>query len=332
MKKFHTILFILLCFMGNTYGQKSFTLSGKTDEVKDGTTLYLYDRLSGDLLDTAVVQDRGFSMKAELTEGPLNALLRTRNYSHYRFIWLEDAPMTFDDSKTDFRTALVTGSESEDLSQSLYSDIDDYNDEEQMRREIAFVKSHPESVVSASILSTYATTWGKEQTQELYDRLAPELLGTEYAKQVSRYLELSKDLNIGDQFEELEIPDQDGNIQKLSHHMGKLTLIEFWASWCGPCRKENPNLVKTYQKYHTKGFEIYAISLDNKRENWLEAIKKDGLTWTQVSDLKGGDADAVLIYNVNAIPDNLLVDENGVIVARGLRGKKLEKQLSEFLD
>lgn len=331
MKNF--FLFVLsISLIVNSLGQEGFSLTGTTNEVPDGTMLYLYDRLSGDVLDSAMVENQRFTMETLLPASPLYAMLRTKNYSHYRFIWLESAPMTFDDTDSDFRTALVTGSVSEDLSQSLYRDMDEYNDEEQMRREIEFVKSHPKSIVSANILAVYATTWGKEQTQELYEGFSPEIKNTAYGKEVLRYLELSRDLDIGDQYVDLEIPDPDDHRLKLSDHTGKVTLIEFWASWCGPCRKENPNLVKTYQEYHPKGFEIYAISLDKKKENWLQAIDQDGLTWTHVSDLKGGDADAVLIYNVNAIPDNFLVDENGVIVARGLRGKELEKKLALLMD
>ena len=331
MKDLLALFAAFLIYGGSSSAQKAFSLAGMTDEIKDGTVLYLYNRLSGELMDSATVKDQRFCFKTVLPESPLNAIIRTDNYSHYRFIWLENAPMIFDDTDADFRTAVVTGSKSEDLSQSLYRDIDQYNAAEQRRREIEFVKSNPASIVSASILSTYATTWGKAETKELYVGFTAEVKNTEYAKRIARFLKLSRDLEVGDSYADLVIPDQKGDTLRLSEHTGKVTLIEFWASWCGPCRKENPNLVKTYQEYHPKGFEIYAISLDKKKENWLQAIEKDGLTWTHVSDLKGGDADAVLIYSVNAIPDNLLIDENGMILARGLRGKELEKKLASLM-
>jgi thiol-disulfide isomerase/thioredoxin len=123
-----------------------------------------------------------------------------------------------------------------------------------------------------------------------------------------------------------------GHIVKLADYKGKYVLIDFWASWCGPCRRENPNLVKTYAEYHPKGFEILGISLDKKedRQKWLDAIHKDGLTWTQVSDLQGWDNAAAKAYNVQAIPMNYLLDPNGKIIGKYLRGQNLDDKLKEI--
>ena len=104
-----------------------------------------------------------------------------------------------------------------------------------------------------------------------------------------------------------------------------------WASWCGPCRLENPNIVKAYKQYHAKGFAIVGISLDDQKDRWVGAIKKDGLAWTQVSDLKGWDNQVASLYGIKGIPMNFLLDKNGTIVARGLTGEALEKKLAELL-
>ena len=121
-----------------------------------------------------------------------------------------------------------------------------------------------------------------------------------------------------------------GNQQlDLSDLQGQAVYVDFWASWCGPCRKSNPELISVYEEYKDQGFAILGVSLDQDRNNWIKAIEKDQLPWENVSDLKGSENEASLIYNVNAIPDNVLIDENGIIVARTLRGEDLKKKLEE---
>jgi thiol-disulfide isomerase/thioredoxin len=118
----------------------------------------------------------------------------------------------------------------------------------------------------------------------------------------------------------------------LSSFKGKYFLLDFWASWCGPCRRENPNVVKAYRQYHNKGFDILGVSLDDSKDDWLKAIKKDGLSWTQVSDLKGWKNEAATLYGIQGIPMNFLIDKEGKIIAKNLRGQDLEKRLAEVLN
>ena len=137
--------------------------------------------------------------------------------------------------------------------------------------------------------------------------------------------------NIGQFAPEISLPSPDGKEIALSSLKGKLVLIDFWASWCGPCRKEMPNVVKIYSKFKNKGFEIYGVSLDQDKEKWMEAITKDGINWPQVSDLKYWDNVAARIYNVQGIPYTVLIDKNGKIIAKNLRGQELEKKIAEVL-
>jgi peroxiredoxin len=137
---------------------------------------------------------------------------------------------------------------------------------------------------------------------------------------------------IGQPAPEIALPDPNGNIVKLSSLKGKYVLVDFWAKWCGPCRQENPNVVKVFNKYKDKGFTVFGVSLDRKKEDWLQAIEQDGLTWTHVSDLKYWQSEAAKTYNITAIPFSVLVDPNGIIVDKNLRGQALEKRLSELLD
>jgi peroxiredoxin len=136
---------------------------------------------------------------------------------------------------------------------------------------------------------------------------------------------------IGQISPEIEMPNPDGQMIKLSSLRGKYVLVDFWAKWCGPCRRENPNVVKAYNKYKDKGFEVFGVSLDRTKADWVQAIEEDGLTWTQVSDLKYFDSQAANDYNITAIPFSILLDPEGKIIAKNLRGSALEKKLEEVL-
>ncbi len=142
----------------------------------------------------------------------------------------------------------------------------------------------------------------------------------------------SKKTAIGSLAPEIALPDTSGNIVKLSSFKGKIVIIDFWASWCGPCRRESPNMVKIYQTYHNQGVEIFGVSLDQSRTNWIGAILSDGLMWTQVSDLKRWQCQAGLDYGIRSIPSTILIDREGRIVAKDLRGEELAAKVKELLD
>jgi len=135
----------------------------------------------------------------------------------------------------------------------------------------------------------------------------------------------------GNEAPEIILPDVNGELLALSSLRGKVVLIDFWAAWCPPCRQENPQLVKVYNKFKHKGFEIYGVSLDRNREDWLKAIREDKLPWLQVSDLKFWNSPVVSLYNVEGIPFTVLLDKQGRIIAKGLRHRELEQKLREIL-
>ena len=153
-----------------------------------------------------------------------------------------------------------------------------------------------------------------------------------FARNIASQVELEHKLATGRPAPEIELHTPTDSVFKLSYLRGKIVLIDFWASWCGPCRRDNPEVVRIYNRFNNKGFEILGVSLDRDREAWIKAIAKDGLIWNQISDLKYWQSDAAKTYGVKSIPHTVLVDRDGAIIARGLRGAALEMKLEEIFE
>ncbi|MCU7548997.1 AhpC/TSA family protein [Chitinophagaceae bacterium LB-8] len=206
-------------------------------------------------------------------------------------------------------------------------------DEEQKAAYVGFIKSHPNTIVSLDALKRFGgATPDIAVVAPLFESFSESVKNSTAGKEYAVLLDKLNATSIGSMAPEFTQNDPSGNMVKLSSFRGKYLLVDFWASWCGPCRVENPNVVKAYAKYHEKGFEILGVSLDNEKgkENWIKAIEKDGLKWPQVSDLKYWNNEVAQLYAIRSIPQNFLLDPTGKIIAKNLRGEALEKKLAEL--
>jgi len=204
--------------------------------------------------------------------------------------------------------------------------------EEAKTFELDFVRENPGSLIAVFILEKILA--GKilpeKEVQDIFNGLSPEIQETPVAKKVFAQLEKAVTTAIGAKAPNFTGPTPSGEELALYDALGKVTILDFWAAWCKPCRIENPNVVRVYEKYHDKGLNIFGVSLDRKAEDWKKAIADDGLIWNHVSNVNYFDQIAQL-YNVNGIPATFILDENGIIVAKNLRGPALEAKIAELL-
>ena len=207
--------------------------------------------------------------------------------------------------------------------------------------ELEFIESHPEALISALLIDRALGTGSvtTDKAKEMYEKLDPEIKKTKVATAIQDRLKgqeqaeaNAKNTTIGAQAPDFTAPTPDGENLALNDALGKVTLIDFWAAWCKPCRAENPNVVRVYEKYHDKGLNILGVSLDRTEDAWKKAIEADGLVWQHVSHVAYFNDPIAKLYNVAAIPAAFLLDENGVIVAKDLRGPALEEKVAELLN
>jgi len=202
---------------------------------------------------------------------------------------------------------------------------------------VKVIDKNPASLLSYSAVSQLNPDQYIDEYKKVDEGLGKEFPNSAYYKAFHQHFLLVNRLPIGKLAPDFTVPDRNGKDLTLSSLRGKIILLDFWASWCHPCRKENPNIVKSYQKFHDKGFDIFSVSLDgmpqqqNPKQDWLNAIAQDGLVWeNQGCEFKGWSAESIKVYGVQAIPFNVLIDKEGKILGKNLRGEALYQKLAEI--
>lgn len=340
----------------------SFKITGTLKGAKDDVWLFLEIKDSNKIIDSVQVKNEKFVLNGKINDSPVEAILHDKSFTNYIFLWLETVPITLNGINKNFHQAKTEGgpilNESSQLFKSIYAieaeqkvwdkklkalnlkGKPDRNGimgqifksrEKEKNAYIKHIERHPNSIVSAAVLAAYATAYGKTESTRLYNLLSKAIQETNYGQQILQKITLNGEIVVGKKCIDFEQPTTTGELIKLSSIKAKYLLLEFWAAWCSPCRRENPELINLYNEFKDKGFDILAVSLDREKEDWLNAIAEDKLPWKNVSDLKGFQNSAALIYGVSAIPRNFLIDENGIVVAIGLRGENLNNKLKELL-
>ena len=340
---------------------KGFVIEGKLDGFSDGTQIHLYKNGENVEMATAKLVKGKFSLKGSLTEPVLCFLIIGENKPVEIFV--ENTVISFKGNKSKPGIYDITGSATHKdfvgfvskflpLAQQLGSLANTINEtmpgterenlmttytgiQQKIQEQIdKFITEKPRSQVAPFVLNaTYQFNEDPLLLEKRFNMLDAIVKNSESGKQLADVIAENKIGAIGSDAMDFTQADTTGTPVSLSSFRGKYVLVDFWASWCGPCRQENPNVVENYNKFNKKNFTVLGVSLDRpgQKNKWIEAINADNLTWTHVSDLQFWSNAAAQLYHVKGIPQNFLVDPAGKIVAKNLRGPDLEAKLCELL-
>jgi peroxiredoxin len=358
-------LFLLAVILSSCSSKPHYVVKGMIDG-SDSITFYLQKRVDGKSvsIDSAVSRKGVFTMKGGAVEYPQMVQLVAGNTRKRTSFYLENSEITIKGSIDSLFKAVFDGSKTESQYDSLlksnkilsdkYGKIVSQYQASRQSGDVAkkanlekqldsiqigminlqktFVKTHPSSYVTPSILVSLSYEMDADEIESIVNRLDKAIASLPPIKTLKERVNVMKAVAVGQKAPDFTLNDVNDKPVSLSSKIGsKLLLIDFWASWCNPCRQENPNVVKVYNQFHKKGFDIFSVSLDQKKDPWVKAIADDKLTWTHVSDLQYWNSAAAKLYAVNSIPANFLLDETGKIIGRNLRGDDLYNKVNEVL-
>lgn len=344
MKKQVLFFLIALLITASCNQQQTFNINLDLANT-EGKTVYLQS--DGVVLDSAVFDNWKAVFKAPVAINNKMYAILIQGWRRPFYFFTDNKDVFIEGDAQNPNNIKVKGSESQDrlnaftesynaLEAKLEADstIDPADGEEMLKMHcFDYIWENPKDPVAHYVLYRYKWAFGPCEMRTMIDNIhhADSTITSNNLTMVEEYVEKLERVQAGQPIIDFTQNDPDGNPVTLSQLAeGKLLLVDFWASWCPDCRKENPNVVAAYQKYHDQGFDVLGVSFDNNKEAWLAAIEKDGLTWTHVSDLQGWSNAAGALYSIAFIPQNALI-KDGVIVARNLEGEELMKEIEAQL-
>lgn len=350
--KFYLILFIALPLFGLSQTKKAaenavvkgFVITGNISGFDNGTSVSFLNQQTNTPEKQTTIENGKFVIKGEIQEPGFKVLIFGDQPPAVP-LFLDNSNVKITGSKNAIDKLSITGSPSQNqfaeyttalkpyesifLPDAAY-DANAASNVEKISE--AFIKKYPESYVAPlAIIRMMQVNQDGIKAENFFNHLPPSVQATGLGQYVNQQIQESKINPIGSVIKDFSQKDTSGNVINVSSFRGKYVLLDFWASWCRPCRMENPNVVAAYNKFHDKNFTILSISLDQAKPAWLNAIQMDGLTWSHVSDLKGWNNEVAGLFQIRSIPQNLLIDPDGKIIAKNLRGAVLDNKLNEIL-
>lgn len=337
------VVFVFSCATEKE-GMQPYTINGDIENAPDGM---IYMQLYGPgyktiVVDSAKIKDGVFAFSSEITT-PTYYYFRMNDKRVFNF-FVEPGTITVEGKWNDLKNVTVRGSKTQDEFDSFYGQLekkveelrsqaiegdDLYNKRADIIR--VYVAEHPTSVIAAHLAYWELVHYVElSALKSIVSSLDESLNTTFYVQQLKERIKVLERTAVGQPAIDFTMNNPGDEPVALSSFKGKHLLVDFWASWCMPCRQENPNVVAMYKKYHPKGFDILGVSFDKNRDDWLKAIEEDALTWTHVSDLQGWSNSAGRLYEIRSIPSSLLIDPEGIIIGKNLRGEELKNKLTEI--
>ena len=321
-----------------------YIITGNIKGFPDGTPVSFLNEQTGVPEQQGVIKSNKFEIKGKMEQPGVKSLV-IANGPPAITIFLDNSRVKILGDKTSLEKAIITGSPSHDLFSGYVNAIRPYEkifqpdaelDSNSIRKVMqiseAFVRKNPTSFVTPlAVIRLYQATEDGVKAEQLYNLMPDAVKNSPWGAYANSQIQESKINPLGSLVSDFAEPDTSGIPVNISSYRGKYVLVDFWASWCRPCRQENPNLVAAYNKYKGKNFTVLGISLDQAKPAWIDAIKMDNLNWKHISDLKGWGNAVAGMFHISSIPQNLLLDPSGRIIGKNLRGSKLDRKLEIVL-